>query len=192
MITLGEKSLRELDNEIAQLVDVITESNTQLTIIIDINYLINFINKFKQNSQQIHIFDWLLYKLNNCPIANIMIYDESHTYKANNLLYKQIETVLIKKSILDCESKLTLIKNIDDQEDNIYWKIINELNTEIEYIKKIESSNDTESYYFGKILNKEFYICKTIISNIIGKNIFELNDNPGIVIEPIDKIKYIV
>lgn len=194
MLTLGEKSLKDLDNEIGQLIDVIIESSTQLTIIIDINYLINFINLYKKNNQQIHIFDWLLHKLNNCPVKNIIIYDESNSYKPNNLLYKQIETILIKNSKTVFDDEIILIKNIDDQVDNVYWKIITKNNTEIEYIKELksESSSDTEVYYLGTILNKEFYICKTIISNIIGKNIFELNDNPGIVLDPIDKIKYLI
>lgn len=195
MLTLGEKNLLLLDNEIAELTDVITESNTQLTLIIDINYLINFINKFKQNNQQIHIYDWILHKLNNCPIKNVMIYDETNTYKANNLLYKQIESVLNKNLDFNFEEKIILIKNIDDQEDNLYWNIIKEADTEIEFIKEIKSESsidETEVYYYGKILNKEFYICKTIISNLIKKNIFELNDNPGIVLDPIDKIKYLI
>ncbi len=194
MINLGEKSLKELDNEISQLINVIVESNTQLTLIIDINYLINFIKKYKQNNQQIHIYDWLLYKLNNCSISNIIIYDESSKYQLNNLLYKQMETVLLKNYISDYDNKIMVIKNFDDQLDNVYWKIIKENNTQIECIKEIksESSSDSEVYYYGTILNKEFYICKTNVPNIIKKNIFELNDNPGIVLDPIEKIKYLI
>jgi hypothetical protein len=195
MINLGEKNIKQLDNEITQLINVINESNTELTLIIDIKYLINFLNNFKKVNQQIHLFDLILHKLYNCPINNILIYDENNLYQSNNLLYTQIEVVLLKNNDFDLEKKLTFYKKISDPEYNIYWNILtnSDLNSNyvIEYDKelKTESTNSpNEKFLIGKINLQEVYICDTTIKNIIYKNIFNLDLDPGITIDPFDKI----
>ena len=51
--------------------------------------------------------------------------------------------------------------------------------------------NSDTTYWFGLINNKESFISRVNVLDIIDKNIFELNKNSGIILDPLDKIYYI-
>ncbi len=95
LMALGEKNIKQLDIELNQFIEIVSESKTEVGLIIDIKYFINFFQQFKEKNQQVHLLDLIIYKLKKCQIKKIMIYDEDNLYLKNNLLYKQLEFVLL-------------------------------------------------------------------------------------------------
>ena len=51
--------------------------------------------------------------------------------------------------------------------------------------------NSDTTYWFGLINNTESFISRVNVLDIIDKNIFELNKNSGIILDPLDKIYYL-
>ncbi len=194
MINLHEKNVYDLDQELDELKNVIYESKTKLNVIIDINYLINFIKEFADKFQQTHIFDLLLFKLKKIPIEKIIIYDSENKYQKNNLLYEQISYILLKKkNTIEMNREFKFCKKIDESELDIYWKILNHDNYKIEKeIEMDDNNNINENYYLGTINDEKYYISNTYFFNLRDKNIFELSFESGIVIDPIDKINYLI
>jgi hypothetical protein len=194
MINLHEKNVYDLDQELDELKNVISESKTKLNVVIDINYLINFIKEFADKFQQTHIFDLLLFKLKKIPIEKIIIYDSENKYQKNNLLYEQISYILLKKkNTIEMNREFKFCKKIDESELDIYWKILNHDNYKIEKeIEMDDNNNINENYYLGTINDEKYYISNTYFFNLRDKNIFELSFESGIVIDPIDKINYLI
>jgi hypothetical protein len=53
--------------------------------------------------------------------------------------------------------------------------------------------NESDSNFsFGLVNGSESFISSVQILDIIGKNIFELENDPGIILDPLDKINYII
>ncbi len=191
-LKLEESNIQLMDKQIDELEKVIIDSKGEFAIIIDINYLINFIDKFRKSEQQIHLIDMLLYKLKNFPINKIIVLDEENNYQENNLLYSQIKCVLLKNKSIS-NNKIILYKNTSDDEHNIYWRIVQDQNIDLSSSKKMDSPiENLENFYLETIDDDLCYICESSIHKIIGKNIFELYYKPGIVIDPIDKINLIM
>lgn len=191
-INLEESNIQEMDEQIDQLEKVIQDSKSEFALIIDINYLINFVNKFRKLEQQIHLIDMLLYKLKNFSINKIIVLDEDNNYQENNLLYQQIKCVLQKNKYVS-NNKIILYKDTQDDEHNIYWRILQDQSFNLDTCKKIESPiENSDNFYVGTYEDSLCYISETTIHKIIEKNIFELYYKPGIVIDPIDKINLIM
>ncbi len=194
LMALGEKNIKQLDIELNQFIEIVCESKTEVGLIIDIKYFINFFKEFKQKNQQVHLLDLIIYKLKKCQIKKIMIYDEDNLYLKNNLLYKQLEFVLLKnKNNSDVFNIFKFIKKINDSEYNIYWATT-KLEDNLIIVKEIEPNDDNSiysKYFLGKNGDDDIFICETTLIDIIDKNIFELEDKPGVVIDPVDKINLI-
>ncbi len=81
-------------------------------------------------------------------------------------------------------------KKIDNQELDMFWNITK---SDDLIIKKKVIDSDFESkskFFWGHVNHIESFICKTNIFQIIDKNVFELEKNPGIIINPVDKINW--
>lgn len=195
LMALGEKNIKLLDDELNQFIKIVSESKTEIGLIIDIKYFINFFQEYKEKNQQIHLLDLIIYKLKKCLIKKVLIFDEDNLYQKNNLLYKQLEFVLLKnKKDLDIFNVFKFIKKINDSEYDIYW-IPSKLEDNIVIIKEIEPEDDNSiysKYFIGKNGDDDIFICEAALIDIIDKNIFELEESPGIVIDPIDKINIIL
>ena len=207
-IVLGEKSLVQLENDIEQVYSDVEESNANVYLIIDINYLINFLIIGEKAKIPVHIFDFLLLKLKKFNFDSIIIYDETNNYTESNLLYEQIKTNFRIINKLDSEMftrEIKVYKKIDSNYLDIYLNITNfndiivikqkvkaPDSKESEEPKETEETDQSESVFsFGLVNGSESFISKVKILDIIGKNIFELENNPGIILDPLDKINYI-
>lgn len=195
-IKLEESNITQLSNDLEQVYDAVSESDGQITFILDIDYLIKFLIKCEKNNTPAHIFDFILLKLKKFNLENIIIFDFDNKYSKTNLLYEQIKINFKITNFFDSEfitDEITVYKKLIDNELNIYWNLINPLD-QIELNEKINTetiSHDLIEIFHGKINNTETFISKIKISDVINKNIFELENNPGIILDPLDKIYYI-
>ncbi len=202
-IVLGEKNLKQIENDIEQVYSDVQESNANAYLILDINYLINFLIIGEKAKVPVHIFDFLLLKLKKFNFDSIIIYDENNNYDESNLLYEQIKTNF--KIINKFESEMFIreiqvYKKIDSNDLDIYWNMTN-FNDVIDIKQQVKTPNDNDnddddniesqnSFSFGLVNGSESFISKIKILDIIEKNIFELESNPGIILDPLDKINY--
>lgn len=129
----------------------------------------------------------IFYKLSNLSkitnsnitsVSEIFILDRQNIIcNQKNLFYLQFE-----KSIV-------VYKNVHESIiDNVYWNVLDPSVKISEHIKKIKSPYDKHSYYnLVKINNSEYFVKKININDCIDKNLFDLDNNPGIIIDPIDR-----
>jgi hypothetical protein len=195
-IVLGEKSLTQLENDIEQVYSDVEESNANVYLLIDINYLINFLIIGEKAKVPVHIFDFLLLKLKKFNFDSIIIYDESNNYTESNLLYEQIKTnfrIINKYESEIFKKEIKVYKKIDSNDLDIYWNITN-FNDIIDIKQQVKAPDCEESesgFSFGLVNGSESFISSVQILDIIGKNIFELENDPGIILDPLDKINLI-
>jgi hypothetical protein len=185
-----KKYLINIENEFNEIKSIIDNSNAETILIIDINYIMNFLLDSKEKKIPVHIFDFLLFQLKKFNLDKIIIFDEENKYSKNNLLYKQIKLCLDKKNInLPIEEYELQVYNYY-KDDNLLWKIASS-DDKIIIKKKLIIDFDTNiQCYHGLVNDIKAFICKTQISELINNNIFELEINPGIVIDPLDKINF--
>jgi len=190
----NNKYLINLEDEFNEIKSIINNSNAETILIIDINYIMNFLLDSKVKNNPVHIFDFLLFQLKKFNLDKIIIFDEENKYSKNNLLYKQIKLCLDIKSInLPVEEYELRVYNYfkdSDENYNLLWKIAN---SDDKIIMKKNVNPNFENclqFNYGLVNDIEAFICKVKISDIITKNIFELEINPGIVLDPLDKINF--
>ncbi len=198
-IILGEKSLKQIENDIEQVYSDVQESNANVYLILDINYLINFLIIGEKAKVPVHIFDFLLLKLRKFNFDSIIIYDDNNNYDKSNLLYEQIKTnfKIINKSQSELFlNEIQVYKKIDSNDLDIYWNMTNpndiiEIKQQVNKTDNINENSTNIDFAFGLVNGSEAFVSKIKILDIIEKNIFELETNPGIILDPLDKINYI-
>jgi len=180
-------TIKEIGKNIDTFINIVNESNGSIVLSIDIEYLIDFIVKMKTDSIPNHLIDMILYKLSN--ISEIFILDRSNIIPYHsNLFYLQLEKCM-KKSKNNIKSRnIVVCKSIDESvETNVYWNILESGKID-EWLGKIKSPYDSCSYFnLVKINGKEYFVKKISIQECLEKNLFELDRNPGIIIEPVDR-----
>lgn len=189
-----KKYLINIEDEFNQIKSIIDDSNAETILIIDIKYLINFLLKSKEKNIPVHIFDFLLFQLKKFNLKKIIIFDEENKYSKNNLLYTQIKLFLninnITVPVEEYELQVYNYFKNDFENYNFFWKISNS-DDKIIIKDKVNADFDTNIEFYNGFVNEiEAFICKVKISDIITKNIFELKINPGIVLDPLDKINF--
>lgn len=184
------QTIKEIGKNIDEFKSIVNESNGKIVLVIDIEYLINFIVKMKTESKPNHLMDLILFKLSN--ISEIFILDRSNIIQDHsNLFYLQLEKCMCRKPSNNLEHKnIVIFKSIDEPiETNVYWNVL-EPGKITEWIGKIKSPYDSDlNSYFNlvKIDNKEYFVKKVSIYECLEKNLFELYKNPGIIIDPIER-----
>ena len=205
-VELGKGNLITLENDLDEVKSIIQDSNGETVLLIDINYLIDYLTICDKENIPVHIYDFLLLKFKQFNFEKILIFDGENKYSKNNMLYKQIglfldpENIILQKllnSESDSESdsnsnQIHVYKKFQDNDYNIIWKIA--MSDDLVIKTKVVDTTVTTGikFYFGKVNHVESFISKIKISEIIRKNIFELDDNPGIIVDPIDKINFIL
>ena len=76
--------------------------------------------------------------------------------------------------------------------ETIYWNLFKNENKIIKFIKKINSPFDNTEFDVVKISDTEYFLTTINLLDIIDKNIFNLHINPGIIIDPIDRINIFI
>lgn len=188
-----DTNIKYISNNIDTFIDIVNESNGKIIFILDINYLLNFLIKFNNDSKPNHLIDMILFKLkNSSKISEIYILDKQSLIKNNsNLLYTQLEMIIgktINELKLD-EKKVVVYKNIDESlEENVYWNILDPETKITSHIGKIKSPFDNSDFNLMIINEKTYFVKQINILDYIDKNLYNLNDSPGIIINPIDRL----
>lgn len=186
-------NIKNISNNIDNFIDIVKESDGKIIFVLDIAYLVNFMVELKKKSIPNHLIDLILFKLTNLEhstISKIYILDKQSIVKNNsNLLYNQLK-ICIDKNISELDDKKIIVyKDIDDTLiENVYWNIL-EPDTKItKYLGKIKSPYDESQFNLMMIGEKIYYVIQIHISECINKNLYNLNNMPGIIINPIDRL----
>ena len=189
-IDIYNSNILELDNQLTEFINIINESNADVTFLIDINYFINFLNIIMQKKIPNHLMDFILYKLNN-NINNIFIIDQAKLISENNMFCFQLKLCLKNYTIenFNLNNKIKVFrKTIDSVVESVYWNYLH-CNYNIDSIcKKIRSPIDEFDFItITNIENQESFIIEIQINDCIYKNLFETKNSFGIKIEPLDR-----
>jgi hypothetical protein len=190
----NKDTIKDISNNIDEFLQIVSESNGKIVFVLDIDHLINFLVKTKNQSIPNHLLDMILFKLSthdNSPISEILILDKNNTVKNNNnLLFIQLK-MLMKENILEMEKDnkdLIIYKNINDGlTDNTYWNVLTPKIKITEHICQVQSPINGEYFNLMKINNDECFVKKISASECVKNNLFDANNNE-IIIDPIDRI----
>lgn len=189
-INIIDSNLKEISINLDDFFSIAKESEGQIIFILDINYIINnFV--ISKNISPNHLIDFILWKLKN-KVSEIYVLDlylNIKNYK--NMLFAQLESCLINHDYLkfNLDNNFVVYKDINDEVfDNVYWNLFYPEMKILEYIQNINSPYDDSNFQIVKINNKECFMTKINVSDIIGKNLLNLNNEPGIIIDPTDRL----
>ena len=185
-------SLRELDYCLEEFLKIVAESNGEIYFIIDIKFLMEFEVLTRQKSQPNHLIEMILWVLKN-KIDGVILFDSNEIVKNNsNMLYIQFESCIKNFNPI----KYNLDKNIlvyrnsaDTVVESVYWNVLFPEIKISEYdSEKIKSPYDNTYFQIVKINGQECFLYKINLLNCINKNLINLENEPGIIIEPIDRL----
>jgi hypothetical protein len=171
---------KKIDDTITQTLD----SNAKIVLILDIGFLINILKQVKEDDCEIHLYDFLLYKLKS-KIDKLFILDTNsilNIKEQNTCMFDELNMYLLKnKPLLQIinDQEITIYKNYD----SLYWKIFND-NQKIKYYE----NKDEEEIKEVKIDNIKSYLTKVKMTQICFSNLFDLHTK---VLDPLDKIKLV-
>lgn len=188
----GNNTIKDISKNIDYFIDIVKQSNGKIIFIIDIDYLLKFMVNLKNELKPNHLIDMILYKLmniTNIEITDIFIMDKFDIVKNhNNLFYNQLEMCVKKTNLTYTNKNIVVYKNSDENLiENVYWKLL-ESNIKItEHIQKIKSPYDNSYFNLVKINDTNCFVKKINICECIDKNLFNLDNKPGIIIDPLDR-----
>ena len=123
------------------------------------------------------------------------ILDSNNTVtKYNNMLFAQLETCFINYDLskYNLDKHLLVYKNVNEEVyENVYWNLLYpeiKITKNKEKIKSPYEEKEESEFSIVEINNKEYFLAKITLSDIIYKNLLNLDYNPGIIIQPIDRI----
>jgi hypothetical protein len=206
-INLLKDNIKQIDNELNNIFINIDESDGELCIVIDIRYLLNIIMLIDEQNEEIHLYDFLINKLNK-KLDKILILDSNKLLFNNNELIKpnllHNEFIkLLKKNQINSHQNTSELKDKDifiyKKVESIYWKIIqfnkniilhddNVIKNEIELFDNFD--NKLEDIVFCDIDDTTCMVTKKKLSKILSNNIFNLNydDEIDVVLHPLSKM----
>lgn len=184
-------NIKNISANIDEFLNIVNESDGRIIFVLDILYLVNFMIELKKKSIPNHLIDMILYKLTtSTKISEIYILDkQSMITNTSNLLYTQLE-MCINKTIDEIDKKTIVVyKDIDETLiENVYWNILEPDMKITEHLGKVQSPYDNSYFNLMKIDEKKYFVKKIDIFECVDKNLYTLNDNPGIIIHPIDRL----
>jgi hypothetical protein len=189
-------SLKEISYCLGEFLKVVSESNGEIFFIVDIKFLVDFEIMTRQNSQPNHLIEMILWFLKN-KTDGIILLDTNDLVKDNsNMLYIQLEYCL-KKSFgsnkYDLDKNILVYRDTDDSVvESVYWNVLFPEIKISKFIEKIKSPYDDTNFDIVQINNKNCFLYKIKLSDCIGKNLLNLENEPGIIIEPIDRLNIFV
>jgi hypothetical protein len=191
-IDLENSNLKEISDNLDIFFQIVNESDGEIVFVVDINYLIeNFINSKKVSPN--HLVDFILWKLKN-KVTFISVLDTNMLVsKYNNMLFAQLETCFVNFDLskYNLDQSLLVYKNTEEEiYENVYWNLLYPEMKITKNKQKIKSPYEDKESEFSivEINNKECFLAKINLSDIINKNLLNLNNNPGIIIQPSDRI----
>lgn len=189
-IDLDNSNLKEISHNLDVFFKIVEESDGEIVFVVDINLLIDNFVKSK-NFTPNHLIDFILWKLKN-KLTYILVLNSNDTIKKyNNLLFLQLETCFANYDLnkYNLDKNILVYKDIQTEVyENIYWNLLYPEMSITEYIKKIKSPYGDNEFDIVKINNKECFLSKISLLDIVEKNLLNLHNEPGVIIEPTDRI----
>jgi hypothetical protein len=189
-IDLDNSNLKEISDNLDNFFQIVKESDGEIVFVLDLNYLFENFNKSKNTSPN-HLVDFILWKLKN-KVTYILLLDSNMVVKKyNNLLFVQLETCFINWDLskYDLDKNILVYKNVNEEVyENIYWNLLYPEIKIMEHIQKIKSPFGESEFNLVKINDKECFLSKINLLDVVDKNLLNLHNDPGIIIEPIDRI----
>jgi len=187
-------NIKNISTDIDEFLNIVNESNGKIIFVLDISYLLNFMIELKKKSIPNHLIDLILYKLrNSTKILKIYILDkQSMISNTSNLLYTQLKMCIRDTTNtnhkLD-EKKIVVFKDTDELlMVNVYWNVLEPAVKMNEYIGKVKSPYDDTYFNLMKISEKTYFVKQINISECVDKNLYTLNVEPGIILDPVDRL----
>jgi hypothetical protein len=190
-INIENSNLKEISNNLDIFFEIVKESEGEIVFVLDINYLIgNFIDSKKTCPN--HLIDFIIWKLQK-KLTYILVFDlDSNIKKYNNMLFAQLETCFINCDLSKYNMNLILqvYKNIDEEVyENVYWNLLDSEFNIKKTEQKVKSPYEKLEFAIGEFNGNKYFLCVVSIADLVGKNLLNLNNDPGIIIEPPDRIK---
>jgi hypothetical protein len=171
---------------------IISESNGDSIIVIDINYLTNNYILSQEKNIPNHLIEFILWKLNKFSVSEIIMLDTSGLLSdTNNMLFYQFEKCLknFDKSRYDINKTITLYKNTnDDILTNVYWNLLYPNIKISSFLNKIKSPYDDNEFQIIEINHTLYYMCVINLQDYIDCNLLNTHNNPRIIIQPPDRL----
>jgi len=190
-------SIKEVSYYLQEFLKISSESNGDIFFIIDIKFMVEFEIMMRQKSQPNHLIEMILWVLKN-KIDGIILIDP-HDFVGNNsnMLYVQLESCLKNynpnKYRIGLENYILVYRDINDSViETVYWNILFPGIKISKFIEKIKSPYDETNFDIVQINNKNCFLYKIKIFDCIEKNLLNLENEPGIIIEPIDRLKIFI
>lgn len=183
-INLITNSINLIDNTLTEVFENVSKSNSQISIVLDIGFIFNLISSFEKEEIEIHLYDFLLYKLKK-KINKLFILDTDNILKFNatySSVYDELKIQLLIKNDSETinipDTDITIYKYYD----SLYWRIL-DLN---QHIEKLDENEVLDNISIYEIDDKEAFLKTTNISKICFTNLFEMH---SVVLHPLDKLK---
>lgn len=188
----GQNKIKNISNNIDDFIEIVSESDGKILLVLDISYLINYMVKLKNQSIPDFLIDLITFKILNLPnIIDIYILDREFIVKNNsNILYKQFEMCINKNlNISKIDNNIIVYRDVESSpNENLYWNILDDnINIPVHH-GKIKSPYDDSYFNIMQIDNNLCYVKKINILEFIDKNLFTKDKNPGIIIHPLDRL----
>ncbi len=194
-----KNNFKDFDIQFKNIYNNINESNADLCLVIDIGFILNFIEFFEKNSDlDNHIMDFLVFKLIN-KLNKIFIYDETNNFSSNSLLYLDLLKCLknnhninnsnIKFYTIDDEKNINYINDnfvtIYKNTNKMYWNILN-LNSKILYDDEYDDNDDNNQICLVEIDDIDSLLTTRNLCDILNGNLFNTRCNKE-VLNPLTK-----
>ena len=190
-IDLTNSTLNEISSNLDSFYQIINESNGDIIFVLDINCLIDNFIISKEKLIPNHLIDFIMCKIKN-KVSSVYILDLKTNIKNHqNMLYLQLESCL--KNFLNTkynlEKKIFVYKDVEESAfENIYWNLLYPEIPISESIQKINSPIGNKIFDIVMINKKKCFICEINLIESINKNLLNLNNEPGIIIDPTDRL----
>lgn len=184
-------NIKDISTNVDNFLNIVNESDGKIIFVLDISHLVNFTVELKKKSIPNHLIDMILYKLtNSTKLSEIYILDkQSIITNTSNLFFIQLEMCMDKTITELDEKKIVVYKDVNESLiENVYWYVLEPEMKITEFIGKVQSPYDNTYFNLMKIGEKKYFVRQINISECVDKNLYTLNDNPGIIIHPVDRL----
>lgn len=190
-VNIIKSTLQYINNQITETLDNAKESNSKISVILDINLLFKIIESFEEKEIEVHLYDFILHILKN-KVDKLFILDYDNILKADDdklsSVYEELKLFLFKEKYVP---KLNINENlvtIYKTHQSLYWKIFN-LNQRISYLDPCDQEEKLADEISLVEIDDEGAILSTIdISKICFSNLFEMHT---FVLNPLHKLNKI-
>jgi hypothetical protein len=186
-INIMKSSLKQIDNEIHNVLEVAAESSAKIVLVLDIGFIFKFLKHIKDIDREIHLYDFILYKFKN-KIDKLFLLDYDSILTINekySIIYDELNMYLSKikppiKNIIN-DFDVTIYNN----SNSLYWYFLNS-DEKINYLSNDHNNINNDNVSLVNINEEETLLLTTKFSKICFSNLFEKHSN---VLNPFDKLK---